>query len=205
MDKDQIKKISLAFDLSEDSIKKCLKDCSLKRLPKKISLFSSKENIETLNKPVKTKEYFYFLESDFNLLVKQIEEVALEIKRIGSEIGDSVSDSNTFHDNFEYEELGRQQKMWTNRLKSLKEFKENVKITEANTFTDSIGIGNKVTMEAASGEILIKKIGSYITFSNHSLSYNSPLAKLLIGKKIGDEIIITIENKTKSFRIKDVH
>lgn len=204
MDKNQIQKISLAFDLSEASIKECLKKFAVPRQAKKVaSLILKEEPMQKHNSP-KMEKCFYFLEEDYILLMQQIDKVTIEIKRVGSEIGDSVSDSHTFHDNFEYEELGRQQKMWTNRLHSLKKFKENVKIIEVKPSLETIGIGSEVKIEAKDGKILTKKIGSYMTFSNDHLSYNSPLAKMLIGKKVGDKIHVKIANEFNDFTIKKV-
>jgi len=147
---------------------------------------------------------YLFTENDFNLLIKQMATIMSEITRLGREIGDSVSDSKTFHDNFEYEELGRQQKMWTNRLQHLEKFKGNVKIIKVKPNTKFVNIGSEVKIEMESGEILIKKIGSYITFSENDLSYNSPLAKLMMGRRVGEKIQGKVDGHFFSFLIKEI-
>ncbi len=147
------------------------------------------------------KAKYYFLIDDYNALLAKMNSVVEEIKRLGEEIGESCSDSETFHDNFDYEEGGRQQKMWTEHFMRLKKIKENAEILTSNDTTNFAGIGNVIEMETATGEKFTKRIGSYITFSDNDISYRSPLAKALIKKKVGD--IIHANHKT--FTIKSIN
>lgn len=68
--------------------------------------------------PEEKKKYF-FLKKDYMLLLKKMERISEEIQRLGEEIGESCSDSETFHDNFDYEEGGRQQRMWVGHIGEL--------------------------------------------------------------------------------------
>lgn len=207
--KTAIKKISQKFSIPEEDIFKLLEGKgspkTLKtpsfRKEKNISQPTGKNTRKEQKDPIKK---YLFIMDDFVLLTKQLETISQEIKRIGAEIGDSTSDTKTFHDNFEYEELGRQQRMWTNRFHSLEKLKENVKIIKPEPSPNFISMGSKVKIEMENGEILTKKIGSYITFSSDDLSYDSPLAKLIIGKKVDDEIHEIVGNHLYSFKIKEV-
>ena len=147
------------------------------------------------------KAKYYFLIGDYNALLLKMNSVVEEIKRIGEEIGESCSESETFHDNFDYEEGGRQQKMWTEHFMRLKKIKENAEIIASNNTTDFAGIGNLIEMETVTGEKFKKRIGSYLTFSDDDISYKSPLAKAIIKKKVGD--IIHANHKT--FTIKSIN
>lgn len=205
-----IKKISEKFSISENEIIKLLDENKTPRNSKSTPQKKDKKIgyqaiDQKVDKKIETsKKRYFFTEDDYNSLIKQMGKIIEEIKRVGGEIGDSVSDSKTFHDNFEYEEFGRQQKMWTSRLRSLEKFKENVEIIQIKPTPECISIGSKVTIEMKDGRILTKKIGSYITFSEDDLSYNSPLAKIMVGKKTGDEIHEKINNQYYSFTIKEV-
>ena len=203
-----IKKISEKYSIPEQDILDLLKK---KSGPRNSMAFSPRRTKEVSKagyviKDEKVSEGKYiFTKSDFHLLVKQIETVTKEIERVGHEIGDSTADTKTFHDNFEYEELGRQQRMWTNRLHSLKKFRENVRIIEVKPSSEFVSIGSRVKIEWKGGETVIKRIGSYITFSDDDLSYDSPLAKLLLGKRAGDEVHGKIGNQPCHVVIKAIY
>ncbi len=204
-----IKKISERFLIPAEDIINLLEKKNGQRnfkspSPKKVIKIPKRAEKKQMLKPETATLKYLFTESDFNLLIEQIAAVVTEIKRLGGEIGDSVSDSKTFHDNFEYEELGRQQKMWTNRLRHLEKFKGNVEIIKVRPTTKFISIGSEVKIEMENGEILTKKIGSYITFSENDLSYNSPLAKLMMGKGVGEKIQGKVDKQFFSFLIKEI-
>ncbi|MDD3711530.1 MAG: GreA/GreB family elongation factor [Patescibacteria group bacterium] len=158
------------------------KDGKNKR-PTNLSSFK-KRNIPPLKK-------FIFTEKDMLLLNKKMDEVHREIERLGDEIGKSCDGTETFHDNFDYEECGRQQKMWINHLKNLQKIKENSKVVEIEKSNKTtVGIGSIVKIEKEDGTVITKRIGSYICFLKDDISYNSPLGKLLIGKRVGEIIIL---------------
>lgn len=170
--------------------------------PKKIVFIKP---IEKKHRNSGIKKKFFFLKEDHASLLTKMNNVLLELKRLGDEIGDSCSESETFHDNFDYEEGGRQQRMWTEHLIRLRDIKENSEIIKVNNSNDCIGIGKKVTLKSVSGEVITKKIGSYMTFSTHDLSYRSPLAKMLIGKKVGEEVKISNKHELKIFIIEEIN
>lgn len=205
MERDQaIKKISEKFAIPVAAITELLDGGEIK---KKNPPILKKENVDETTK--KKKEHvkktaerkYLFTEDDYDLLIKKISGLLEEIRRLGKEIGDSCDESETSHDNFDYEECGRQQKMWTNHLEQFKRIKENAEIVKGKTDRDYISIGDQVEIRAADGEIIKKRIGSYLSFSKNDLSYGSPLAKLLMGKNIGDKVQGKINGKLSFFEI----
>jgi transcription elongation GreA/GreB family factor len=200
-----IKKISDKFSIPENEITELLQSTSL---PKKIKV---EPKTQVILKPKEQKhsaksqgKRYLFIKSDYLLLIEKINSVMREIKRIGGEIGESCSESETFHDNFGYEEGERQQKMWIPHLKDIEKIKENAVIVSANQNTESIGIGNEIKIKMETGEMITKKIGSYITFSENEISYASPLAKLLMGKKIREKVKGEINGDLVSFEIEEI-
>lgn len=147
------------------------------------------------------RKKYLFLEKDYHLLEEKIEKILAEIARIGSEIGESCDETETFHDNFDYEEGGRQQKMWTNHLRSLRYIKEHAEIIKDNKDSQCVSIGREVTVKQDGKEIITKIIGSYSTFSDTEISYNSPLAKIIMGKKAGEKVEGKIHGKHSLFEI----
>jgi transcription elongation GreA/GreB family factor len=209
---EEIRKISGHFGIAEEEIINLLQNDKHQKPktvpPKKISKkpVAPTAPIKLKFEPVKQlsdKKYF-FTEDDYQLLINKMDEVLAEVNRLGDEIGLSCAESESYHDNFCYEEGGRQQKMWTAYLRQLRLVKEKSVIIKKKENPDCVAIGSLVEIETENDEIIIKRIGSYLTFSDNDLSYKSPLAKLLIGKKIGSKIQGTINGKDVSLTIKNI-
>lgn len=171
-----IKKISQAFAISEEAIRKTLAQAAAEA--------------NTENKKISHKEggrnHFYFLPEDLMMLDQKIETIHKEIERLGQAIGLSADVSGeTFHDNFDYEEGGRQQAMWSEEVRKLSVIKQKAKIIHPNKSEDIVAIGRTVTINN-NGEIMTIKIGSHMTFNSQSVSYASPIVKLIFGAKPGD-------------------
>ena len=205
MDNEQIKKISLAFDIEEISIIECLKNIAKQPLPKKIKKSIFEENIEPELITIKNDEYFYFLEDDYGKLENKIAIINLEISRLGKEIAHSVDVSGeTFHDNFVYDEGNRQQAMWSNEIKKLTNIKNKARIVDTQKndgiSENRVSIGKKVTL-LVNGKQIDTKIGSYLTFDKHSISYESVLAKNIMNLAEKEHKNCVIDHKKVSLTI----
>jgi transcription elongation GreA/GreB family factor len=66
-----------------------------------------------------------------------------------------------------------------------------------------VGIGSRVTtVDAETGEEKTVFIGSYQVFGNNGrISYNSPLARILLGAEVGEIVAGEIAGKEKKFEI----
>lgn len=210
--KTAIKKISDKFSIPENEIIKLLEGVSA---PQKSNLSTSPERAKKTTTTQKAgakaehhaspiRKKFFFLADDYLLFLKKMENVLTEIQRIGDEVGESCAESESYHDNFCYEEGSRQQGLWKNHLKYLQRIKERAEVLSLKKIEDCVNIGSKVELETENGEIISKKIGSYITFSDNDISYESPLAKSIIGKKTGDRIRGEIDKKNVYFKIKKI-
>jgi transcription elongation GreA/GreB family factor len=143
-------------------------------------------------------KYLFTLQDYESLLVK-MEECLEQIKYHGKEVGNSCAESDSWHDNFSYEEGLRQQGVWQTRYRHLQKIKDNSEIINRSS-GKNINIGTKVEMEV-NGNILIKRVGSYMTFSDDDLSYASPLAQAIIGKKTGEEVKCLLNNEPTLIKI----
>ena len=202
-----IKKISEKFGISEVEIIQVLENSSqtTTQLPKEknpkiknLPVFFKKR--ESVSIAVVRKKY-YFLKKDYDLLLLKFEDILQEIERLGLEIGGSCDETETFHDNFDYEECGRQQRMWIAHYRKFKKVKEGAEIVQEKMDLNFVNIGRTVVIKFKNGKELTKKIGSYMTFSDDEISYNAPLAKVMIGKKIGDNIQEKYHNHNFQFQI----
>lgn len=151
---------------------------------------------------------YYFLKEDFEALNAEISKIADKIKEIGKEMGKSCQEgAETFHDNFAYEDGERQQYMWSGRIRELIRIRNQVRVVLKPDNGDRVSLGTTVTVEDEdAGEVRTIKIGSYMVLAEQTgrqevISYNAPLARMLVGKKVGEIGEATISGKRKSFLI----
>lgn len=199
MNTEQIRKISLAFEISEKDLKQCLKKVSSPNQTKKNAPYTICEDIEeTTNKP-NSENVYYFLEDDFIKLNKKINKISEEISRLGQEIAHSIDVSGeTFHDNFVYDEGNRQQAMWSDEKRKLEIIKSKSRIISKEQGNQNgekcVSIGSKLVL-SSNGRIMHIKIGSYLNFSKDSISYASDFAKNIINMKKGEEKDFIVNHK----------
>ena len=109
---------------------------------------------------------YYFLEEDFKDLCLKIDELKKKLEEIGQEMGDSCRQSSeTYHDNFPFEEGCRQQGMVSDRLTNLISIRNRVKIVVPDIMENSVSIGKIIVikdMETNKEETY--RIGSYDDF-----------------------------------------
>ncbi|MBI5913190.1 GreA/GreB family elongation factor [Candidatus Azambacteria bacterium] len=133
---------------------------------------------------------YFFLKEDFEGLDKQIEQICDKIKEIGQEMGKSCQEgAETFHDNFAFEDGERQQYMWSSRLRELIKIRNNAKVVSPETSSEKVSIGKCATFQdEETGKIQTIRIGSFMIFHDqkNTISYNAPLARLLVGAMIND-------------------
>lgn len=152
---------------------------------------------------------FYFLREDFDGLNTEIEKVADKIKEIGKDMGQSCREgAETFHDNFAFEDGERQQYMWSTRLRQLIGIRNQARVVEPRK-GDKVSLGLLVTLkDTATCKVRTMRIGSYMVFAKREgeeiISYNAPLARMLIGAEIGDVREAIIGGKKRSFHILNI-
>jgi transcription elongation GreA/GreB family factor len=149
---------------------------------------------------------YYFLPEDFEKLNEKIAEICDKIKEIGKEMGESCREgAETFHDNFAYEDGERQQAQQANRVRQLIGIRNNSRVvtTQSQKDSNSVSIGKTVDLQDETGQKHTYVIGSYLTFTEeeHVISYNSPLARLIIGARVGDVKTGQIGHSKKTFTI----
>ncbi len=133
---------------------------------------------------------------------KRITEINTRIERLGEEI--EASGAEAWHDNASYEEATRQQAMWSSELRHLIQVRKKARIVAPSLVDDRVGFGRKVTYEdKVTGEQTTINIGSYIVLDEDSgeISYQSPIAILLEGAKVGETRQGMIAGRQKAFRI----
>ena len=147
---------------------------------------------------------FYFLPDDFKLLNHKISSLAETFKEIGQDMGKSCQEtSETFHDNFGYEDGARQQRMLSGRLQEMVQIRNNARVVKPPPSGCRVGIGREVeVMDEIRGERRTFKVGSYMVFCNKdTYSYAAPLVRLLIGAKEGDVREGKVNGRLRCFEV----
>ena len=154
----------------------------------------------------------YFLKEDLEGLDRAIKEVDERIHEILSEMSGENDGGNTWHDNFAYEEGQRGATMWSSRLRELIAIRNNAQIVTPPALGNQISIGRTVTIEDCSTkETSHFRISSYMIFKKRGeaanggevedISYMSPIARILMGAKVGDVKEGAIGEKIKQLRV----
>lgn len=145
---------------------------------------------------------YLFLREDLETLGKKIEENKTRLKEALKRISDSCNGGSTWHDNFDFEQAQRDAAMWSIRVRELISIRNNMKVVSPEDFrSDEVNIGRTVTIQDKdTDEIKTFQIGSFMVLDEerNAISYNTPLAKAIIGAKIGEiREVETAQNKRK--------
>ena len=137
---------------------------------------------------------YFFTEEGFSALDREINLVRERVKKAAKEVGLSCQQSSeTFHDNFGYEQGERDHRMWSHQLQQLIQIRKYAKLVFSNPYERKVGIGRTVKVrDLDSSEDRVFKVGSYIILGDSGtnaipiFSYDAPLPKALIGAGEGD-------------------
>jgi transcription elongation GreA/GreB family factor len=142
-----------------------------------------------------------YLQAHFNLLKTKIVETEKRLVEAGKEIGEAVNQSSeTWHDNAPFEVARDNVKLIDRQLQSLMSLVQDARIVNVNE-SNEVAIGSLVETKnqfEVKGHSEWYLIGSYWVPNNTEnsgsfedpilMSYHSPLAKVMLGKKAGDKV-----------------
>ena len=150
---------------------------------------------------------YLFPAEDLKRLQEEIDKIDKRIGEIGKEVGASTRDGGeTSHDNFAFEQGQRQAAMWSVKLRQLVAIINNSEIVLPCRETDKVSIGLTVTVvDETTKEEDTFRIGGYMVFDEGvSISYEAPLAKIIMGARVGDFRTGKIADTIKMFRILEI-
>ncbi len=154
----------------------------------------------------KNGEVFCFLKEDLDLLDKKMDYYVEKIKKAKKEMGESCRQSSeTFHDNFPYEEASREYHILQKQYDELRFVRNRSRVVTINN-DKKISIGKIVILEDLDTGVQVKyRFGSYMNFDDEnnffSISYEAPIAQILLGSKVGDVKKGIISGKVKSYKV----
>jgi transcription elongation factor GreA len=137
-------------------------------------------------------------------LIEKIRLLKGALKKVRAQKGEVAErDGNSWHDNFAFEELERQERMLMGQIAREQARLNSAKVVEKKA-GNTIGIGSKVTVEFTDGEkMLVEIVGAEESDpSAGKTSYQSPLGQALMGAKVGETRECVVDGKIIRIRIK---
>lgn len=155
---------------------------------------------------------YRFFREDLDALDSKIKELSKLIQETGQQIGAACEDGEREHDNPELDDATRRMEMWSKHTRDMNEIRSGAILVEPNQVqTNTVSMGCTVTYIDQDECKRIVSIGSYLpSDASTEISYNAPLARLLIGlapgesregKIAGKEVeyeVVTIEKTPRS-------
>jgi transcription elongation factor GreA len=128
-----------------------------------------------------------------------------------AEVADRIRDAKQFgefSENAEYEEAKNQQALVEGRIQELRHILQIAHVLQPEEIsTDKVGIGSRVTVkdldEGDKWEFTL--VGSVETDpDNDRISDESPIGQALLGKKVGEEVTVTIPDGQIRYRVEKI-
>ncbi|MBU0625391.1 GreA/GreB family elongation factor [Patescibacteria group bacterium] len=147
---------------------------------------------------------YYFLQPDYDQLWAQVDDLRDRIRQAKEVAAESTEQSSeTWHDNYDFEEHQRQIMMLSQYLESLVKILNEAEVV-AGIVGDEVGLGSRVTVEdLATGQMFTYFIGSYMCLGDDIgyISYISPIASVLFGAKAGEVKSGLVGSTEKTYRL----
>lgn len=153
-------------------------------------------------------EQYLFLGEDLVALKGEIMRLQNESRDMGREAGLFANQSSeTWHDNYGYEEAQRQQKQFGARIDSLMHIYTNAHEVPWPGLTERVALGHTVTIKnIETGEEKTLRIGSHITIGADAsvIPYSSPMGGAMLGKSKGEIATLSLPTGIRKFKILDI-
>ena len=137
---------------------------------------------------------YYFLPKDYDALIARIEALSHDMEEAGEEKGRMAEQtSETWHDNFGFEDQERAQAKISQRLGDFIEMKNEAEIVNRH-LPDEVGVGQTRRFKVSSYQVLDQQ-------DEAEVSYAAPLARPFLGAKVGDSRDVEIGDETTRYRV----
>ncbi len=153
-------------------------------------------------------EYSYITAEGLKNLREELEQLeTVERPKISKQIGEAI-DKGDLSENAEYDAAKEAQGLLEAKIAQLRGVIANSRIIdETKIDTSKVQMLNKVTIKnQKNGAVMTYTLVSETEadFKNGKLSINTPIAKGLIGKKVGDVVDIKVPNGIIPFEIMEI-
>jgi transcription elongation factor GreA len=136
---------------------------------------------------------------------RELERMKSDMMKLSTELRGAADVAGDVRENVEYNRLMENQQILKMSINKLEVEMEKAEILDLSSVsTEAVNVGTNVTFEIiGTGEK-----NNYIIlgpwdadFEKNVLSYRSPIAQALMGKKAGEEVVIAVGEESKQFKI----
>lgn len=136
-------------------------------------------------------------------LEKELDELKSNRGDIAQRIADARSQGD-LSENSEYTEALNQQDLLEGRIAEIEDILKNATIIKART-TSSVVVGNTVELQTGTKKVEYAIVGSVEADPlEGKISDESPIGKALIGKKVGDSVVIKTPSGEVTYKISKI-
>jgi transcription elongation GreA/GreB family factor len=148
------------------------------------------------------------LPADHDALQQQVANLEAELARIKLEARTAATQtSETWHDNFGFEDATKQMRGIKNRLDDLRLLLSSATIVEPDDDKTVVNIGRTVTIwDDTNGYEDTFQIGGYMVMGKRDdvISYTAPIAQIIMGAKVGDVVSGPVNGSNRTIRVDSI-
>ncbi|MCL2155438.1 MAG: GreA/GreB family elongation factor [Leptospirales bacterium] len=130
----------------------------------------------------------------------------VEMASLSNELSNVANASSDIRENVDYNTLMEKQTVLQLAISRIDEEMKKADILDPEKInTDCVNIGTKVLLSGDERSSAYTILGPWdADFEKGVLSYRSPIAKAILGKKLGDDVTFRIDDKVQSFKIMSI-
>ena len=130
----------------------------------------------------------------------------VEMAALSGELSTVANASSDIRENVDYNALMEKQAVLQLAILRLDEEMKKADILDYEKINiDCVNIGTKISLSGQDGNIGYTILGPWdADFEKGILSYRSPIAKAILGKKVGDDVSFRIDDKVQTFKIMSI-
>lgn len=149
----------------------------------------------------------YMSQEGYDKLVAELHELESELPRVKDAIAEARAQGD-LSENFEYHAAKREQGILLGKIRYKQRILEFARVIDTNRLgSDAVGLLSKVQLT----NLLTNAQMSYTIVSPHEanfqekkISIKSPIARALLGKKVGDVVEVSVPAGVQKFRIDNI-
>ena len=151
---------------------------------------------------------------EYKLSAARLEELKNELSYLKTvrekEVADQIKEARSFGDlseNSEYDEAKNEQGKLYSRIAELENILANCSVIEEDTDTNAVRLGSRITVEDVElgGQETYQVVGSQEADPmNGRISEESPFGKALLGKSVGEIVIVEAPAGNVEYKVLDI-
>lgn len=149
----------------------------------------------------------YLTQEDIDKMKKEIEYRKVVVRKKRNEEVKEARAHGDLSENYEYKAAKRERGRNEGRIKYLEKMIKTGTVIEDQTLEDEVGLGKVITVYFVEDELSMdyKIVTTMETDAvNHKISIESPLGKMIYGKKVGEEVKIDSPDGEYTVRIEQI-